>query len=95
MTEGPTREPGKQDKPDQMIANVFIIQDICPSSWYCDGKAETINDKKAWTQHSTLHTPNVVRRSITEVLQKVLHTIHAHYVIPPANKKKKKNPTYR
>jgi spore germination cell wall hydrolase CwlJ-like protein len=80
--DGPVRESWKtRQTPDPDDAVYYPIKDRCQFSWYCDGKAETINDRKAWIKAQYIAYQMLYADRYRGITEGATH-YHAHYVNP-------------
>ena len=89
VTEGPIRESWKtRQNPDLDDSErvYYPVRHRCQFSWCCDGKAETINDKKAWIKAQYIAYQMLYADRYRGITEGATH-YHAHYVNPTwANK---------
>ena len=84
ITEGPIRESWKtrQDPNISDDERIFYpVRHRCQFSWYCDGKAENINDKKAWIKAQYIAYQMLYGDRYRGITEGATH-YHAHYVNP-------------
>ncbi len=84
VTEGPIRESWKtRQNPDLDDSErvYYPVRHRCQFSWYCDGKAETINDKKAWIKAQYIAYQMLYADRYRGITEGATH-YHAHYVNP-------------
>ena len=84
VTEGPIRESWKtRQNPDLDDSErvYYPVKHRCQFSWYCDGKAETINDKKAWIKAQYIAYQMLYADRYRGITEGATH-YHAHYVNP-------------
>jgi spore germination cell wall hydrolase CwlJ-like protein len=84
VTEGPIRESWKtrQDPDlDDSERVYYPVRHRCQFSWYCDGKAEKINDKKAWIKAQYIAYQMLYADRYRGITEGATH-YHAHYVNP-------------
>lgn len=80
--DGPVRESWKTRQTEDPNDAVFYpIKNRCQFSWYCDGKAETINDKKAWIKAQYIAYQMLYADRYRGITEGATH-YHAHYVNP-------------
>lgn len=83
VKEGPLRESWKtrgKDVPDEERI-YYPVRDRCQFSWWCDGKAETINDNSAWAQAQYIAYSMLYAEKYRGITEGSTH-YHAHYVNP-------------
>ena len=84
VTEGPIRESWKtRQNPDLDDSErvYYPVKNRCQFSWYCDGKAETINDRKAWIKAQYIAYQMLYADRYRGITEGATH-YHAHYVNP-------------
>jgi len=84
VTEGPIRESWKtRQNPDLDDSErvYYPVRHRCQFSWYCDGKAEKINDKKAWIKAQYIAYQMLYADRYRGITEGATH-YHAHYVNP-------------
>ena len=84
VTEGPIRESWKtRQNPDLDDSErvYYPVRHRCQFSWYCDGKAETINDQKAWIKAQYIAYQMLYADRYRGITEGATH-YHAHYVNP-------------
>lgn len=84
VTEGPIRESWKtRQNPnlDDSERVYYPVRHRCQFSWYCDGKAEKINDKKAWIKAQYIAYQMLYADRYRGITEGATH-YHAHYVNP-------------
>ena len=89
VTEGPIRESWKtRQNPDLDDSErvYYPVRHRCQFSWYCDGKAETINDKKAWIKAQYIAYQMLYEDRYRGITEGATH-YHAHYVNPTSANK--------
>ena len=80
--QGPVYESWKtRNTPDPDDAVYFPVKNRCQFSWYCDGKAETINDKKAWIKAQYIAYQMLYADRYRGITEGATH-YHANYVKP-------------
>lgn len=85
--DGPVRESWKtKQTPDPDDAEYYPVRDRCQFSWYCDGKPESINDKKAWIKAQYIAYQMIYADRYRGITEGATH-YHAHYVNPTWAKK--------
>jgi spore germination cell wall hydrolase CwlJ-like protein len=84
VRDGPIRESWKTrndpDLPDNERV-YYPIRNMCQFSWYCDGKKETVNDKKAWIKAQYIAYQMLYADRFRGITEGATH-YHAHYVNP-------------
>lgn len=82
VTEGPVKETWKtKQTPDPNDAVFIPIRNRCQFSWYCDGKPENINNKKAWIKAQYIAYQMIYAGRYRGITEGATH-YHAHYVNP-------------
>jgi len=84
VQEGPVRESWKtRQDPDLADSErvYYPVLNRCQFSWYCDGKAETIYDKKAWIKAQYIAYQMLYADRYRGITEGATH-YHAHYVNP-------------
>ena len=61
--------------------NGTMKRNMCQFSWYCDGKKETVNDKKAWIKAQYIAYQMLYADRFRGITEGATH-YHAHYVNP-------------
>jgi spore germination cell wall hydrolase CwlJ-like protein len=80
--DGPVRESWKtRQTEDPNDAVYYPIKNRCQFSWYCDGKAEVINDRKAWIKAQYIAYQMLYADRYRGITEGATH-YHAHYVKP-------------
>jgi spore germination cell wall hydrolase CwlJ-like protein len=84
VRDGPIRESWKTrndpDLPDNERV-YYPIRNMCQFSWYCDGKKETVHDKKAWIKAQYIAYQMLYADRFRGITEGATH-YHAHYVNP-------------
>lgn len=84
VRDGPIRESWKTrndpDLPDNERV-YYPIKNMCQFSWYCDGKKETVYDKKAWIKAQYIAYQMLYADRFRGITEGATH-YHAHYVNP-------------
>ena len=82
--DGPIRESWKTRKDPNLPDDQRVYypkRDRCQFSWYCDGKPEIINDKKAWIKAQYIAYQMLYADRYRGITEGATH-YHAHYVKP-------------
>lgn len=84
VRDGPIRESWKTrndpDLPDNERV-YYPVRNMCQFSWYCDGKKETVYDKKAWIKAQYIAYQMLYADRFRGITEGATH-YHAHYVNP-------------
>lgn len=84
VRDGPIRESWKTrndpDLPDNERV-YYPVRNMCQFSWYCDGKKETVHDKKAWIKAQYIAYQMLYADRFRGITEGATH-YHAHYVNP-------------
>jgi spore germination cell wall hydrolase CwlJ-like protein len=84
VQDGPIRESWKT-RQDPMLSDdervYYPVKNKCQFSWYCDGKAENINDQDAWAKAQYIAYQMIYAERFRGITEGSTH-YHAHYVNP-------------
>lgn len=84
VRDGPIRESWRTrndpDLPDNERV-YYPVRNMCQFSWYCDGKKETVHDKKAWIKAQYIAYQMLYADRFRGITEGATH-YHAHYVNP-------------
>ena len=82
VQDGPVRESWKtRQTEDPNDAEYYPIKNRCQFSWYCDGKAEVISNRKAWIKAQYIAYQMLYADRYRGITEGATH-YHANYVKP-------------